>query len=173
MAFSWMPKHFRDRRAVMSASRMAVLKPRRCMVTASIEVTRLFAYAAFAADNADDLLTLLILFMGARKLSGSGGKDIPSPSWSSRAYNFRSLLILLSKNNVFFRLCGKLFRRIKQDISVFLFYPVLPLLSRFLTSYGTAQLSYSCVSFATVGVKNDRRNASAKNAAGNKDGFWE
>ncbi|WP_417074576.1 hypothetical protein, partial [Hominenteromicrobium sp.] len=61
----------------------------------------------------------------------SGGKDIPRRSWSSRAYNFRSLLILPLKNNVFFRLCGKLFRRIKQDISVFLFYPVLPLLSRF------------------------------------------
>jgi hypothetical protein len=42
---------------------------------------------------------------------------------------------------------------------------ILPCSSAFvkiLTSYGTAQLSYSCASFATVGVKNNRRNASAK-----------
>ena len=42
---------------------------------------------------------------------------------------------------------------------------ILPCSSVFvkiLTSYGTAQLSYSCVSFATVGVKNNRRNASVK-----------
>ena len=42
---------------------------------------------------------------------------------------------------------------------------ILPCSSVFvkiLTSYGTAQLSYSCVSFATVDVKNNRRNASAK-----------
>lgn len=88
MAFSWMPKHFGIDGPVMSASRMAVLKPRRCMVTASIEVTRLLPTPPLPLHNADDLFDILILFWAARKLSGFWREGHSSPQLEQSCVQF-------------------------------------------------------------------------------------
>ena len=91
-AFSCIPKHFGIDGPVTSASRIAVFRLRRCIVTASMDVTRLLPTPPLPLTIPMTFLTLLILFIGARKLSGCWREGQSSPQLEQSCVQFSLIL---------------------------------------------------------------------------------
>ena len=100
-AFSCMPKHFGIDGPVTSASRIAVLRPRRCIVTDIIEVTRLLPTPPLPLTTPMTFFTRLILFMGARKLSGCWREGQSSPQLEQSCVQFSLIFFTTSFSKKF------------------------------------------------------------------------